>query len=270
MIPEHYFPFSTGQYKMQIGASPIPEGRSILEPDALLAEEVALKRECFAARDDYYYLALPGSEAAQEEAARSLTGGEEGNLQRLGDRVQEDLLVLSLRESQVPLVAGHLCFPNAWSLNEKLGRSFLEIHAPVPGFAESIGNASQKLLERLKPGRPVERLNWAVKATAQLDLSNRWAAWEAEQKAQVTAENAGRRCFLRVERQTLSLLPESEAVLFTLHTYVQSIESLTAEQRARVLGVLETCPAEMLAYKGMAPFVEPLSSWLRCAGGRPA
>lgn len=268
MIPERYFPFASDVYKMQIGAGPIPEGRGILEPDELLEEEVALKRACFAARDDYYFLALPGSEAAQQEAALYLTQGQESDLRRLGDRVQEDLLVLTLQEPQVPLVAGHLCFPNAWSLDEKLGRSFLEIHAPVPGFAESIGTASQKLMERLKPGRPVERLNWAIKATAQLDLTNPWAVWEAEQKALVTAENAGARCYLRVERQTLSLLPETKSVLFTLHTYVQAMETLTSLQLQRVRGVVATCPDEMLAYKGIAPFAAPLRAWLGCNDDR--
>lgn len=263
MIPERYFPFASPRYKMQIGAGPIPEGRGILEPDELLEEELALKRACFAARDNYYYLALPGSGDAQREAAEYLTQGRESDFKRLGDSVQEDLLVLTLQEPHVPLIAGHLCFPNAWSLDEKLGRSFLEIHAPVPGFAESIGTASQKLLERLKPGRPVERLNWAIKANAQLDLTNRWADWEAEQKALVTEENAGERCYLRVERQTLSLLPKTNSVLFTLHTYLQSIATLTSAQRSIVRGVVETCPPEMLAYKGIAPFAAPLKAWLR-------
>ncbi len=262
MIPDRYFPFASPHYKMQIGAGPIPPGRAILEPDELREEELALKRTCFASRDNYYYLALPATEAAQAEAALYLTQGRESDFKHLGDNVQEDLLVLTLNEPHVPLIAGHLCFPNAWSLDEKLGRSFLEIHAPVPGFAESIGAASQKLLERLKPERPVERLNWAVKATPQLDLTNRWAPWEAEQKALVTQSNAGERCYLRVERQTLSLLPETNSVLFTLHTYVQALATLSEVQLHLIHGVIETCPEEMLAYKGIAPFATPLKHWL--------
>jgi hypothetical protein len=270
MIPERYFPFPDGKYRLQIGASPLKEGEDILEADAHRETELALKRACFAARDHYYFLALPGSEAAQKEAAQLLSQGACEDFRALGDSVQEDLLLLDALNPQVPLIAGHLCFPNAWSLEDKLGRSFLELHAPVPGFAATLGPPSLKLLERLKPERPVFRLNWAVKATAQLDLSTRWSAWEAEQKAQVTAANAGARCFLRVERQTLSRLPGSGAILFTLHTYVQAMETLRPDQLQRLRGVLQTCPAEMLAYKGITPFLAPLSAWLAAnTGGQP-
>ncbi len=266
MIPARYFPFATPRYSLAIGASPIPPGRSILEPDSLLAEELALKRACFAARDDYYFLSLPGSESAQREAALYLSAGATADFRHVGDTHQEDLLLLDLQQPGIPLIAGHLCFPNAWSLDEKLGLSFLAIHGPVPQFASTIGPPSQKLLERLKPGRPVERLNWAVKATPQLDLTTRWSAWEAEQKSLVTPENAGQRCYLRVERQTLSLLPASQSVLFTLHTYVQPIASLAAPQRELVHGVLSTCPPAMLDYKGISPFLAPLLHWLAANG----
>jgi hypothetical protein len=265
MIPDRYFPFSSPKYSLQIGARPLPADGKILEPDALLESELALKRACFAARDDYYFLALPGAEAAQQEAADYLTGGADPDFRHVGDSHQEDLLILDLKQPGIPLVAGHLCFPNAWSLNEKIGLSFLAIHSPVPNFDTTIGPPSQKLLERLKPDRPIERLNWAIKATPQLDLTSRWAAWEAAQKALVTAANAGERCFLRVERQTLSLLPKSQSVLFTLHTYLQVLSSLNGEQLVKVKGVLETCPPEMLAYKGISPFLAPLLAWLNGA-----
>ncbi len=262
MIPKRYFPFRSPQYSMQIGAQPLRADEGILEPDELREEELALKRACMEYDPDYYCRALPGSEAMIEETARVL-GMEPGmGLRAMGDSVQEDLLILSVGEEGVPLVAGHLCFPNAWSLGDKIGRSFLEIHGPVPGFGTGIGPPSQKLLERLKGGRPVQRINWAVKATGQLDLTMRWAEWEAEQKRLVTAENAGERCYLRIERQTLTALPESQGVLFGLHTYVQRIDSLDGEERMLVKGVLRTCPEAMLAYKGITPYHEPLLAWL--------
>lgn len=262
MIPARYFPFPDAQYRLQIGASPLAPHESILEPDEHRDHELALKRACFAARDNYYFLALPGSEAAQREAALYLSQGSLDNFRALGDSVQEDLLLLDLTQPGIPLIAGHLCFPNAWSLDDKLGRSFLEIHSPVPHFATTLGPPSEKLLARLKPQRPVARLNWALKATAQLDLTLRWSAWEAAQKALVTPTNAGERCYLRIERQTLSLLPETQSVLFTLHTYVQPLATFSPEHLNRIRGVLSTCPPAMLDYKGISPFLEPVLAWL--------
>jgi hypothetical protein len=41
----------------------------------------------------------------------------------------------------------------------------------------------------------------------------------------VTVDNAGERLHLRVERQTLSRLPRSNAVLFTIRTYMNRLDT---------------------------------------------
>ena len=38
-------------------------------------------------------------------------------------------------------------------------------HHPVPGFAPRVGDASLKLFDKLKPARPIWRVNWAVTVT---------------------------------------------------------------------------------------------------------
>jgi hypothetical protein len=261
MIPPQYFPLASPQYDLRIGASPLPASQAVFERDEHFADELALKRQCLAQDPRYYCQALPGSEDAQAELAR-LLGLSEGGIRAAGDSVQEDLLLLDCAQAGLPLIAGHLCFANAWCLDDKIGRPFLAIHAPVPGFENSIGPSSQKLMERLKPGRPVSRLNWAVKSTGQLDLTTRWDPFVAASNAAVTTENAGQHCWMRAERQTLSLLPESNTVLFTVHTYTQPVATLTAAQQQILRGVLLTCPEDMLRYKGIWPFVKPLLAWL--------
>jgi dimethylamine monooxygenase subunit A len=69
----------------------------------------------------------------------------------------------------------------------------------------------------------------------------------------VTADDAGERLWLRVERQTLTRLPVTGAVLFTILTFVLPLEALAAEPAlaeglAARLGEL---PATMAAYKGL-------------------
>lgn len=259
MIPPHYFPLPEPQYRLSIGATPIPPQQAIFEPDELREAELALKRECFAYVEHYYCQALAGSEAAQADLCRLLGTN---SLREAGDSVQEDLLILDPHLPGLPLVAGHLCFANAWCLDDKMGQPFLAIHGPVPTFATSIGPSSQRLLERLKPGRPVQRLNWAVKSTGQLDLTSRWDADVAVWNARVTAANAGAHCWMRAERQTLSLLEPSGCVLFTVHTYTQPVETLSPAQIHNLHGVLRTCPEDMLRYKGIWPFHGPLLDWL--------
>jgi len=265
MIPSHYFPLRGPEYELKIGASPIASSAEILERDELFAAEMELKQRCLDWNADYYCQWLAGSEAAQREVA-ALAGVEaEGGIRLAGDHVQEDLLVLDAKRPGLPLIAGHLCFANAWCLDDKMGRPFMEIHRPVPEFASTIGPSSEKLIERLKPGRPVARLNWAVKSSGQMDLTSRWDSQVALWNAEVDADNAGERCWMRAERQTLSGLESSGAVLFTVHTYTQPVTGLTLEQKRILLGVLRTCPEAMLRYKGILPFVRPLVDWLQRA-----
>lgn len=260
MIPAHYFPLRGPEYELRIGASPIGSVAEIFERDAEFEAELALKRACMEWGAHYYCQALPGSEEAQREVAEMV--GVAGGIREAGDAVQEDLLVLDAGQPGLPLIAGHLCFANAWCLDDKMGRPFMEIHGPVPDFATTIGPSSEKLLERLKPGRPVTRLNWAVKSTGQLDLTNRWDAAVAAWNAEVDAGNAGSHCWMRAERQTLSRLERSGAVLFTVRTYTQPVETLSLEQQRILLGVLRSCPEPMLRYKGIWPFAAPLVEWL--------
>ncbi|NTX10951.1 DUF3445 domain-containing protein [Myxococcus sp. CA051A] len=182
----------------------------------------------------------------------------------VGRQVQEDLLVLDGAREGFPLVAGQLCFPSGWCLDQKLGRPLLEVHAPVPRFAEQVGAATLRLMEGLKPGRTVTRCNWALTVTDRLCMEPRARAEWLHLFDGLTPQNAGERCFLRLERQTLSRLPESGAVLFTIHTYLAPVagEVPTPERRRRLAQVLRTVPDDMSGYKRLGPLREPLLAYL--------
>ena len=72
--------------------------------------------------------------------------------------------------------------------------------------------------------------------------------------------NAGQRCFLRLERQPLSVLPQPGAVLFTIHTYRAPIAEQVEDpaRRRRLAGVLRTLPARTRDYKGLTRVLPPL------------
>ena len=112
----------------------------------------------------------------------------------------------------MPMMAGQLCFPSMWSLEEKMGHSLLDIHVPVPGFGEKLGGATLRLMEGLKAGRTVTRCNWAVTVTDRMDLEPGTLPEWRHLFEGITRENAGERCFLRLERQTLSLMPRTGAI----------------------------------------------------------
>lgn len=153
-----------------------------------------------------------------------------------------------------------------------MGKSFLGIHEEVPLFAERIGRSSNLLLERLKPGRAVWRVNWSVKSSPRLNQLVRLSRPEEAlaggndpaHLVGLAAENVGERCYLRVERQTLSRLPRTRGILFTIHTYQRPLAMVAAnrEHARRMASVLRSTPAELLNYKGMAPLMDMLLTYL--------
>ena len=291
------------QFSMTMGVQPLHDAPLIEVDPQTYAGDLALKYALLAGNHRFYFQAVPGTEEMQWEAVRfllpemarhyphyflleikepdwhwhnSLLNAEysfrccdsstlpEAPLDWLGRQVQEDLLLLDGNRPGVPLVAGQLCFANAWCLDDKLEQSFPAIHQDVPLFQEQIGRASQRLMERIKSGRPLWRANWSIKATKLLNLPPHINAALAPLARAVTAENAGERCFFRVERQTLARLPETSGVLFTVRTYQIPIAELVQlpDQACRLLGTLRTASRETLEYKGIAPFATPLMRYL--------
>jgi hypothetical protein len=170
--------------------------------------------------------------------------------------VVEDLLLLDAADERVPLVAGSLCFPNGWEIRGALGRPFAELHAPVPGFAQAMGDAALALMRRLRPDRPVWRANWTLRTTDALDMSPGVALPPPPDDAA--------RIMVRVERQTLSRLADTEAVLFTVHTRSRPLGEVAADPvRARRLrDTLTSMPTAMRDYKGITDLVAPASRLL--------
>ena len=153
-------------------------------------------------------------------------------------------------------------FPSGWSVGEKIGKSILSIHAPVPDYESELHQQTQQLLSRLKPERPVWRTNWGVRPSCKLDQSAKYASMIEFCSGQITAENAGVECFFRVERQTLSRLDGGD-ILFTIHTNQVPLCQLSLEQKMTLLGVLETCPSGTLQYKGIRRIQKPVTEYLR-------
>ncbi len=307
MLP--YFPFKDDVFKMAMGVQALDSGCQIEIDREHYQSELALKNELLMDACHDYFQAMPDTEPLQWEVVELLLQnmaahypqyftlmkdgkrwiwcnqllneetrfvfGERESLPHppldwVGRQVQEDLLILqSTEDGSMPLVAGQLCFPNAWCLDDKMQQSFLAIHGNVPLFAEQLGRSSSLLLQRLKVVRPVWRLNWSIKATARLNHTPRFHDEEQLSARGITRGNIGERCFLRIERQGLTRLPGTNAVLFTIHTYqaplVQVVNSVDTARR--MYNVVKTMPEEMVIYKAIAPFRDVLLDYLAVHSG---
>lgn len=301
-----YFPFDE-QYTLTMGTFPLKDTDNLVTVDEHYLAEIAEKQRLLTDDHPYYFQAQPQTELAQWEVLdkilnslvksypqhfeleiagqnwqwhNHLTGQKQtftfGDASTLpfqpldwvGRQVQEDLLLMAPDEG-VTLVAGQLCFPNDWDLNEKFGKSFLGIHTTIPKVLSPMMQAAQKLMERLVPHRPVWRLNWNFKIHNALDMSSKYFVASRRELAQVgpslTTDDIGEKLFLRVEHQTLTRLPKSNYILFGIHTYQNTLknEAQVPDRARRMYQVLQTAPREVIQYKAIPFFEEALLGYLR-------
>jgi hypothetical protein len=255
-----------------IGMAPISPDDWI-EVDALHAEQCALKAQILAREGKEAFDALPGSEPAQAEAADRLAAhlrrrfpqiptplaADEPRLKAISRCVQEDLLLMGREPGGWTLIAGSLCFPTTWRLSEKIGRPMAAIHAPVPGFAGPMGERIHRIFDHLRAEAPVERHNLSIFADAELrHETTKTFKDRFPDDAPILSQ-----AHLRVERQTLTRLPETDALLFTVRIHLMRLARTPARLKALVHAHVSAMKDEELVYKGLRGSRERLLSALQ-------
>lgn len=219
-----------------------------LRVDDAYTGQMALRDTLIAERRDEVHALLPEAEAAAAELyARVLADlpglgfrcGAETALRpdgvevaldpaqplvTLGRLVQEDFCIMQPDGAGEHMLTGAiLCFPAGWRLDEKIGRAMVRIHVPIAYYTEDIARRVQRLFDGIRDGAPMWRQNAHLSAAPLFNPRS-----EAEGKDL----RKGALPWIRSERQCLLKLPQSGAVIFSIHTYRIARESLTPEQEA--------------------------------------
>ncbi|MEZ5751126.1 MAG: DUF3445 domain-containing protein [Paracoccaceae bacterium] len=140
----------------------------------------------------------------------------------LGRLLQNDFCLLHEGPEGHILTGAILCFPASWTLAQKLGRNLLGIHVPVAGY-DTLAPRVQRLFDAIRPERPLWRANVLDYVDPALFQPRR------EDESRPRREDGA---FIRSERQCLLRLPRSNAVVFSIHTYLVRRDTLTAEEEA--------------------------------------
>lgn len=129
-----------------------------------------------------------------------------------GQLVQEDLVVMQKQGDEHVLTAAILCFPASWSLDEKYMKPLVRIHKPVADYTPDIAKRVQRLFDGIQVERPMWRANCLTYDDPELHQPRR------EDDRRQTSQNGPK--WIRVERQGMRRLPMTDAVIFSIHTYV--------------------------------------------------
>lgn len=289
--PPVYLPFMDTSKNLKVGLKALSLV-DWLAIDATFQAQLAEKARLLGDRHQDVFVSLPDTQAAQQEALDLVSqhllqyfpniyqSQENGVFNRLtnqhfafssfahapldlaGRLIQEDLCVLLPEATGYVLAAASVCFPLRWCLREKLGQPISHIHQHVPGYAQKLAHPVNNVFDRMQQQFPGVRFNWSVVDSPDLFLDQSKHLTIAN--PEITAENAGQTLWLRVERQTLRRLSICGGILFTIHTYIYSLEKITqtAEVATQLTQAIQCLQPEMQVYKNLLLFREALLSYL--------
>ncbi len=165
----------------------------------------------------------------------------------LSSQVQEDLAIVVLSGESDMTTSLHLCAPNHWSPADKIAKSFVEIHNPIAEI-EKVNATAAQIVQAMIYKAPYERFAWGICCDTQL---NQHPEPPPGQSAGRSFEDAGKRLWLRVERQTTRGFPDSQAALFTIRTYFLACEDLSKLELEKLSSALDSMTEASRRYKGV-------------------
>jgi hypothetical protein len=172
----------------------------------------------------------------------------------------EDFAVIDGTTGHIPWLA--VCLPSHWAPEDKIGRHFAQVHAPVADNRTLI--AASDHLARLVTGVDRwERFVWTITPREGLDQHPRRcapAAWPLDADASALVSRA----FFRTERQTFIPLPDRAQAIFTIHVDVRplAIAVESADRASRLQAALASMSPAVLEYRGLGEARDRLLAWL--------
>jgi hypothetical protein len=173
----------------------------------------------------------------------------------------EDFAIVDAHDASIPWLA--VTLPSHWAPEDKVGRHFAAVHAPVADNALLL-KASESLTRLVCGSERWERFVWTVTDHPRLHahpLRTDPARWQ---------HTAAAHAWWRTEHQTFLPLPQQGQAVFTIHVQVQALaDAVQAPGRAqRLHDAIASMSPEVVAYRGLTDVRASLLQWLalRAAG----
>jgi alpha-1,2-mannosyltransferase len=191
-------------------------------------------------------------------------------------------------DGQYHLLAGAILLAGFWRLEDKFGMPLSEIHTSgdVPQYKEKLEKGMLNMFKRLKPEKPVLRNNYFIQVDGNLAWSESlggeddegisWASAgkvEGIENVHFRSERQSlRRCVkidikfrgLLFKLLTLSRLPRSGGIVFTIRTYFHRITDICQEPYVpgRLASAMRSWGDDVSHYKGKAQYADVLLGYL--------
>lgn len=235
MIQESYKKYSTLPNLKKIGPNEVFEKDS--SDSARIMEE---KSDALA--NQTYFLEHDNDPIFYKVAAEWILKNYPRNLSQsdylgIAKETEEDFLIHRIKGDRDWLSSAHVCFASHWLPEEKIGKSFEEIHRPVPMNLKN----SRKLAETAARAGIFERFVWSVVHNDRYNFHPRLPYSKFDKVNPVV--------LVKVERQVTVAFPEHDFCLFILRQYLIPEEQI---DKPALANSIENMKPEEKAYKGLS------------------
>lgn len=257
-----FTPFLAGPPDFQVGLKPIaPEDWLLPDSEA----SILAWRQALIAREPDCYRRDPAFGAAEAEAARLVLDAAGAAspaapaLPEAAARVSDDLVVLQ-RDAAGDWRVGAILLtsPTFFSAGHAFEKGLEALHAPVPDGSR-LAHRIARVFDGLREGLVLERFNWTLQAGP-----DRFTPDGEPLRARARAaepQEAEWLLHLRVERQTITRLPGSGGVLFTIRVAIDPVQAIAPAHRAALAAAWRGISPAGFAYKNWQA-VDPLAQAL--------
>ena len=196
------------------------------------------------------YPGMPQLHEVWHETTRSL----ESRFNALALAIGEDIAIVEIdsdgndRNALMSIAA-----PSRWAPEEKIGRSFVATHTPVPNMEKTLAVAA-KLQQMLLERGPFVRFTWGISTTPALDTH----------PSVTEPPYAGGDAWLRTERQVIRRIPEHQAFLFTIRVMVEPLSDVrkSITDASALAAALRSMDEKSRIYKSVDGHVDALCAYL--------
>lgn len=148
----------------------------------------------------------------------------------------EDFLIHRIKDGRDWLSSVHVCFASHWRPEDKIGKSFEEIHQPVPMNLKNSG----KLVRAAVSAGIFERFVWSVVHDERYNFHPRLPYSKFDP--------LNPRVLVKVERQVTVAFPKQDFCLFVLRQYLIKEDSL---DKPLLADVIDKMTPDQKKYKGL-------------------
>ena len=185
---------------------------------------------------------------------RKTTSALESRFSALSLAIGEDIAIVEIdsdgndRNALMSIAA-----PSRWAPEEKIGRSFVATHTPVPNMEKTLAVAA-KLQQMLLERGPFVRFTWGISTTPALDTH----------PSVMEPPYAGGDAWLRTERQVIRRIPEHQAFLFTIRVMVEPLSDIrkSITDASALAAALRSMDDKSRIYKSVDGHVDALCAYL--------